>query len=405
MEFPLINKKWKKCMKKACIVYPNEYYGGVYSLGCLIIYNLINSKEDWICERRFLNDATDLDKFDLIGFSLQYELDYYNILNILKKNKIKGYTFAGGPCININQNILDGVVDFTVAGDVEDVLFKILDAFGDNFLEKIANLDGVRKGSFAGVSDLDKSYPLYQPIEENINKNFVFGKCFILEIERGCPFKCHFCPMSKLHGLRYRSFENIKKIIDDGIKLNKRDRVVIYSASFTHPKRKEILRYLIERGLSFSVPSLKVEYVDEELLDLIYKGGQKSLTVAPECGEKLRKDIGKYVTDEIFFSFARIARKFRSIKLYFMVGIPGQDKKDLDEMIEFIKRFRNIFNNIYVSFNPFVPKPKTVFENHIFDKKIIKEQINYLRKNLKLRAKYGDPLNSYNEWKLISGKR
>ena len=164
MEFPLISKKWKKSMKRACIVYPNEYYGGVYSLGCLIIYNLINSREGWICERRFLNDATDLDKFDLIGFSLQYELDYYNILKILNKNKIKGYTFAGGPCVNINQNILDGVVDFTVAGDVEEVLFKILDAYGDNFLEKISKLDGVRKGSFAIVSDLDKSYPIYQPI-------------------------------------------------------------------------------------------------------------------------------------------------------------------------------------------------------------------------------------------------
>lgn len=395
MEFPLIKKKWRKGMKKACIVFPNEYYGGIYSLGVLIIYNLINSMDDWVCERRFLHNADDLDKFDLVGFSLQYELDYYNIVKIIKKNKIKGNTFAGGPCININPNLLKNVVDFVVSGDVEGVLKEILDLYGDkDFLERVSKLRGK---DFS----LDDSYPLYQPMPDKIDEKFVFGKCFILEIERGCPFRCYFCPMSKLHGLRYRNFENIKKIIDDGIKLNKRERVVIYSASFTHPKRKEILRYLIDKNLRFSVPSLKVEYVDEELLELIYKGGQRSLTIAPECGEKLRKNIGKYVSDEIFFKFAKMAKKFRSVKLYFMVGIPGQDRNDLDEMIEFIYRFKNIFNNVYVSFNPFVPKPKTKFEKYKFDKKIIKEQIKYLKNNLKIRVKYGDVENSYKEYTLI----
>lgn len=395
MEFPLIKKKWKRGMRKACIVYPNEYYGGVYSLGVLIIYNMINSMDNWICERRFLHNADDLDKFDLVGFSLQYELDYYNIINILKKNKINGYTFAGGPCININPNLLNGVVDFVVSGDIEGVLFKILDLHGKkDFLKKISKLK-------AEMFSLDDFYPLYQPLPEKIDERFVFGKCFILEIERGCPFMCHFCPMSRLHGLRYRSLENIKKVIDEGVKLNKRNKVVIYSASFTHPKRKEILKYLIEKGLRFSVPSLKVEYVDKELLDLIYKGGQRSLTIAPECGEGLRKSVGKYVSDEKFFKFAKMAKRFKSIKLYFMVGIPGQDNCDLDDIIKFIMNFKGIFNNIYASFNPFVPKPKTAFKNHKFNKNVVKNQINYLRRRLKIRAKYGNSENSYKEYILI----
>lgn len=419
-ESPIYQKSWKKGIKTLAIVYPNLYYGGVYCLGPLIIYNIVNQKEGWLCERQFL-DKNNLKNFDFIGFTFQYELDYYNFFKILKENNIplkkprKQIIFAGGPCINTNYKPLSAYIDFFIMGECEEVLPKVLDNYGKkDFLEEISKIQGVfvpgisKETSTAIIEDLDKvSYPLIQPFPEEIDKSFVFGKVFMLETERGCPFSCHFCPISQIHKkTKYRSLESIKEIIDKGIAINKRDKVVIYSPSFSHPKRKEILKYLIEKNLRFSIPSIKVETIDEELLTLIKKGGQKTLTIAPECNESLRPSLNKPIPDEKFFQFVELANKlnFETIKLYFMIGLPNQTQKDLEEMIIFIRKVKNLFKKrTYISINPFVPKPKTAFSQHKFDKKTVKQQAIYIKKELnKIGIKYKIPnINtSYLEWKL-----
>ena len=115
---PEIKKAWKKGTKTLAIVYPNLYYGGVYCLAPLIIYNLVNNIPSWICERQFLDKHEDLSKFDLVGFTFQYELDSYNIQNLIKKYKPK-ITFAGGPCINQNPESLKNI-DFFILVEAEE---------------------------------------------------------------------------------------------------------------------------------------------------------------------------------------------------------------------------------------------------------------------------------------------
>jgi len=390
-EFPLIEKQWKKDIKTMAIVYPNLYYGGVYCLGPLIIYNLVNQLDNWICERIFL-DRQKLLNHDLVGFTWQYELDIKNIIEIINKYRPK-ITFAGGPCVNFNTKPLEPYMDFFVLGDSEDILPKVLDKYTDDkkiFLKNILNIPGVyipnKNKPIKIVSKLSSFYPLYQPLPDEMNKNFVFGRAFILEVERGCPFKCDFCSFKEQQP-RYRSFNDLKEIIDKGLKINQRDKVVIYSASFTHPQKKEILKYLIEKNIKFSIPSIKIETVDSEILKLI-KTNQKSLTIAPECGESLRRKIGKFVKDEDFFKFARVAKVlgFKEIKLYFMVGLPNQKKEDLDEMISFIDQFKTFFPNIYISINPYVYKP-TTYLPHKFNREEIKQQIKYLKRFIKNRLK------------------
>ena len=390
-EFPLIEKQWKKDIKTMAIVYPNLYYGGVYCLGPLIIYNLVNQLDNWICERIFL-DRQKLLNHDLVGFTWQYELDIKNIIQIINKYRPK-ITFAGGPCVNFNTKPLEPYMDFFVLGDSEDILPKVLDKYTDDkkiFLKNILNIPGVyipnKNKPIKIVSKLSSFYPLYQPLPDEMNKNFVFGRAFILEVERGCPFKCDFCSFKEQQP-RYRSFNDLKEIIDKGLKINQRDKVVIYSASFTHPQKKEILKYLIEKNIKFSIPSIKIETVDSEILKLI-KTNQKSLTIAPECGESLRRKIGKFVKDEDFFKFARVAKVlgFKEIKLYFMVGLPNQKKEDLDEMISFIDQFKTFFPNIYISINPYVYKP-TTYLPHKFNREEIKQQIKYLKRFIKNRLK------------------
>lgn len=401
MESPLIKKSWNKSIKTLDIVYPNLYYGGVYCLAPIIIYNITNNLPKWICNRNFLDKHKITS--DLIGFTFQYELDYYNLPKILQykiplKKPRKQILFAGGPCINQNPSTLSEYFDFFLLGESETLLPKVLQHYpSKDFLDRIADYKGIyipgkNKPTYAPLTELDKMpYPLYQPFPEKINKNFVFGKVFILEIERGCPFNCKFCPIHSFYEeIRYRALSNIKNIIDQGIKLNKRNKVVIYSPSFTHPNKKEILQYLIEKNLEFSVPSLKAELIDKELLELIKKGNQKTITLAPECNESLRSSIGKPIKDDVFFKIIEYANelKFETIKLYFMINIPNQTQQDLDEMIEFIEQCKKRFKNkLYISINALVPKQRTAFSKHTFNKEQIQKQLNYLKSKLRVKFK------------------
>ena len=386
-EYP---KSYKKGMKKLAIVYPNRRCGGVYTLATHIIYNLVNALPDWICEQRFLEDSSDLSNFDLVGFTWQYELDLNLIKKIIKENKIKR-SFAGGPCVNSNPGPLEGLIDFFVLGEVEGSLAKILENYDSD--EKLSKMKGVylpnkNKKSLATDSKF-YDYPIYQPMPKEIDSSYVFGKAFILELERGCPFSCNFCPMPCTFKVKYRPLENLKEIIKKGLKLNNRDKVVIYSPSFTHPKRKEVLQYLLDNKIKFSVPSIKAEHMDKDTLELIYQGGQKSLTIAPECGESLRPSLNKRVKDSKYLDFVRMAEKFSSLKLYFMLGLPNQDEKDLDEILILIDEIKKVFKGkVSASFNPFVPKKGTAFENEPLRKKEIKEQEKYLKKKLKINAKF-----------------
>lgn len=420
-EFPLIKKPWKRGIKTLAVVYPNLYSGAVYCLAPLIIYNLVNCLQGWICKRQTLDQHEDLSKFSLVCFTLQYEPDAFNIIKLIKKYKPK-ITFAGGPVINQNPNILKNYLDFFILGEAEEILPKILGVYSiyndklnskEEFLKAISKFHGVyvpkysKEISYTAVEDLNKfPYPLYQPLPKELAKEFVFGSSFLLEIERGCPSSCKFCPLGHLHKKpKYRSLENLKQIIDQGIQLNKRNKVVIYSPSFTHPDKKEILKYLISKNLKFSIPSIKVEYIDKELLRLIKKGGQKTLTIAPEANESIRKEIGKFIPDEKFFEFAKIAKSlnFEGIKAYFMLGLPEQTAKDLDEMIIFIEKLKSIFPNLHVSINPFTPKPNTIFSNHKFNKALIKQQASYLKRRLKnIKYKISGISSAYEEYKLAT---
>jgi len=424
MDFPLINKSWKKGMHTFDIIFPNKKFGGSYNLGILIIYNLINNLPNWICNRIFLDEGKIKSK--ILGFTFQYELDYHNFFKILENNNIpldkkerEQIILAGGPYVNANQKALENYIDLFVLGDSEEIIPKLLKAYENrknkqSFLKEVSKIEGVfipeisKEIKYACVESLDLlPYPLYQPLPENISKEYVFGKAFLLEVERGCPFKCKFCPMPLRRRIKHRSLESIKKIVDEGIRINKRKKVILYTPSFAHPQRKEILKFLLSKNLEFSVPSIRMEIVDKELIELIKKGGQKTLTIAPECNEELRFKIGKSIRDKAYFNFVDIAKEvgFPKIKAYFMIGIPEQTDKDLEEMINFIKELKKRFNNLYISINPFVPKPRTELEKHEFDIKTLKNQAKILKKEFskdKITFKLSSIKSAYKEWELAN---
>ena len=392
------------------IMYPNKKFGGIYCLGPLVIENIVNKLPNWHCERKYLDEKL---TSKLIGFSFQYELDYKNFFKILDENKIsldkkyrKEVLFAGGPCVNANPETLSEYMDFFVLGDAEETIKNVLKNYDEDkikFLKKIKNIEGVYipKGKKQYVySELKlENYPFYQPFPKKIDKNYVFGKCFILETERGCPFSCKFCILPKLK-VRYRSLEDIKKIVDLGLNINKAERVVIYSPSFTHPKRKEFLSYLIKKGVRFSVPSIKVGAIDKETLELIRKGGQKSITIAPESDQETRYRMGKKISDKTFFEFIETAKEvgFTHLKVYILIGVPEQE--EIGKTIGIMNEIKKRFNNVSFSINVFIPKPKSEYEKYQLDKRKIEKEIKFIHKNFKGKYKIRNFNLAYKEWKL-----
>lgn len=426
MEYPTLKKSWKKGMHSLAIVYPNLYYGGLYSLAPLIFYNIVNHLPNWSCERKFLDKCDGLKNFNLIGFTFQYELDYFNLFNVLKENALPSakekrdeIIFAGGPCVTSNPETLTKYIDFFVLGDAEEVIVKILQTYEQHpekpcFLEAIAQYHGVfvpglTKQIIPASADLNTSpYPIYQPLPEHLEKSYVFGKAFLLEVERGCPFTCKFCTIPTIYPkLKYRKVGFLIKAIQDGMKLDQREKVVMYAPSFVHPERKKLLQWLVDQKIPFSVPSLRLEYLDDELLTLIRKGGQRSLTVAPEANERIRMLTDKKITDQAFFEMIDRAAKqgFEQIKMYFIIGLPDQTITDLDEMITFIDETKKRFGRrIHASINPLVPKPKTKYEHLPFDKEKCKEHMLYLNKHMATKMKISDLKNAELEWRLAFAK-
>ncbi len=413
-------------MHSLAIVFPNLYYGGIYSLAPLIFYNIVNHLPNWSCERKFLDKCDGLQHFDLLGFTFQYELDYFNLFEILKRNglpfekeKRGKIIFAGGPCVTSNPETLTRYVDFFVLGDAEEVIAKILQTYEENqvkerFLENIAQFPGVyvpgkTKTIVPATVDLNKTpYPIYQPLPDQMDKRYVFGNSFLLEVERGCPFTCKFCTIPTIYPkLKYRPVELLIQAIQDGMRLGKRDKIVMYAPSFVHPQRKELLQWLVDHKILFSVPSLRLEYLDDEMLALIRKGGQRSLTVAPEANERMRMLTDKKITDKAFLDMMERAAKhgFAQVKMYFIIGLPEQTTKDLDEMLVFIQEAKRRFGRrIHVSINPLVPKPKTKYEHLPFAKQRCKEHILYLNNHLQTKMKISTLKNAEMEWRLAFAK-
>ncbi len=402
---------YRKTKFQLDVVFPNKMYGGVYSLGPLIIYNLVNQRKDWYCERVFLDHGKV--KAPLVGFSLQYELDLEKAIAMKPK---QGITFAGGPVAELHTKEVAKYFDFLILGDIEAVLPKILEEWekGEkDFLKRISSLSGVYQ---AGQKDITKAqlqslddapYPLVQPFPETINEDYVFGKCFILETERGCPFFCHFCAIPQFYEgkMKYHSLNYLKKVIDDGLVINKAKKIVIYSPSFVHPQRKELLKFLLEKKVRVSFPSIKAELMDLETLQLMKACGQESLTIAPECGERLRFAINKKVKDEEYFAFVERCNSIgiQKLKIYMMICLPGMNNEDIKEMAKFIKEMKRIFKGrLYLSINYLVPKPKTILSAHIFDKKIAKEQEKLFIQELKnIKIKMPKLSTSYKEWQIL----
>lgn len=358
MEFNPFQRKFRKGIKKVALVYPNRYVGGIANIGLQQIYAEIN--EFAICERfyidvfnglRSLESQTPLSEFDFALFSLQYELDYFNAVEILRKSGFKGIKIAGGPCVMENPKPIKKFFDAFFIGEVEGRLEEILSVKSS---EELSGIEGIYTGR---EDEVKRTYSkLGKHLDREIIGNGAYGRCFLVEIGRGCIRRCSFCLVRQIYAPpRWRRLEDLPEIKD--VK-----KVALIAPSPTdHPKFKDILQKFVEMGFEVSPSSLRADNLDEETVELLRMGNVKTITLAPETASH---ELAEFLRKEISFEDLRraveiSAGKFEKLKLYYMIGIPGESFEDVRRIVEQANELKKFIPNVEISVNPLIPKPHT----------------------------------------------
>jgi len=415
-----------------CLVSPSRYQAGMSSLGVQTIYRLLADSPGIRCERAFLPDREELEEyrrsgtpflslesstpladFDAIAFSASFEPDYLNIPLILKLARIPLYSnercdsdpliIAGGAAFFINPEPVADFFDAICIGEGEDVvpaMVATLLSTSDNgrrgLLQAFSMIPGVYVPTFykpryhngiLAAYDAEVGVPMpvtripvclaqHEPsASEILTDKTEFGDMFLVEVSRGCPRGCRFCSSGFIYGaFRQQPFENIVKLIDKG--LSYRNRVGLVGAAVSdYSEIGRLCRYVVDRGGKVSVSSLRIDRIDSEMLDSLIASGHKTISLAPEGGsQRIRDLIRKNLTEAQILDACDklISRDILNLKLYFIIGLPGETDGDLDEMIRLIETIRERviergrankrLGEITVSLNPFIPKPFTPFQ-------------------------------------------
>ncbi|MGN0528175.1 MAG: TIGR03960 family B12-binding radical SAM protein, partial [Eubacterium sp.] len=422
--------------------FPDTYEIGMSHLGMKILYGLVNQRDDAWCERVFAPD-NDMEEqmrknniplfalesgdyikdFDMIGFTLQYELSYTNVLNMLDlagvpifskdRTDLTPIVCCGGPCTCNPEPIAD-FFDIVFLGEGEYSTNEVLDLLKEckknnstkeEFLLKAKDIDGVYVPSFyedsynddgtlkelkplnsapakvkkAIVSDLDKVYYPKEFVVPFIN---IVHDRAVEEIFRGCIRGCRFCQAGFIYRpIREKSVETINRQCKDLIDSTGYDEISLCSLSTSdHSNVNEMLTSLIDwtvkDKINLSLPSLRVDNFSDELVDKLNKVRKSGLTFAPEAGtQRLRDVINKNVTRDEVLSTCNKAfdNGWTSVKLYFMMGLPTETMEDIEGIanlaMDVVHAFYNNPNRqkgtgvqVSVSCSSFIPKPFTPFQ-------------------------------------------
>ena len=436
----IFKKDYKQVDLRFALAYPNVYRTAMSSLGYTILYNCINEREDTWCERIIFPSTNSIESntpskyFDILSFSLQFEEDYFNLLKMLKDAQIplkrseRGdedpLIIAGGPCATANPMPLSDYIDMFIIGEGENVINELIDIYlsnPDKGLEKFLKVDGVYIPEFdnetkiAIIEDLNETYHVTYPIvsEGDVEDDMsVFNNSIMLNVSRGCTRGCRFC----MAGYLYRPMRQCdhRKLIDIALENRKNsglNKVTLIGAAVSdYSNLDDLIDGLESEGFQISTPSLRIESITRNTLETLKKSGLKTITLAPESTSNLRKVINKHILEEQIFTVIKNAVDLDfNIKLYFLIGIPGESMEDIHDLCEYMKKIADMHYNpkkVKFSVNPVIPKPHTPLQWEGYDFKDVKKKTRYIQKEMKnYNIKCESPKKGLIQYTLSCGNR
>lgn len=466
-ELNSVVKDHRRVRGRMALAFPDTYSLGTSHHGLQVLYSIMNEDPQWACERVFtpwidfeaalrgaglplygLETCTPLRDFDLLGFSLQYEVCYTNVLTMLDLGGVPLHAVdrtldhplivAGGPGAQ-NPELLAPFVDVFVIGDGEESLPWVMDkwmslkekggksradmiaelvgsttwAYAPQFYEPEYHADGTLAALNRTRSDVPREILACQitkdfddiPLPKRPVVSFVQTPHdrIAIEIMRGCPWQCRFCQSTVIkRPLRVRSVETIVQSALEAYRNTGYDEISLLSLSTSdYPHFEELVKRMQEvfspLGVAVSLPSLRVNSHFPQLPKLM-KGIRKSgMTLAPEVArDDMRTQIRKPIRNEDLYDGCRaaFAEGWQKIKLYFLIGLPGERRVDLDGIVDMAERIAQIskqetgrYKDVTASVSNFVPKPHTPYQwNGMQSREYLREAGDYMRRRNPRRA-------------------